>query len=97
MRSRNKHEAENFQERKERRLKAQRDNFERLTQLNLKLEQVRRKHRIKKLLEEDLIKKGASAASAQSYITSLDRKDLHRINKNTHLTERYEQSLQPRF
>ena len=67
---------ENYHERQQRRLKAQQENFEKLTQLNIKLEQVRRKQRIKKLLQEDLIKKGASAADAQSYITSLDKKDL---------------------
>ena len=52
---------------------------ERLTQLNMKLEAVRRKQEIRRVLEEDLIKKGATAQMAQSFVMNLDNKDLTRV------------------
>ena len=45
----------------------------------MKLEAVRRKQEIRRVLEEDLIKKGATAQMAQSFVMNLDNKDLTRV------------------
>ena len=47
----------------------------------MKLEAVRRKQQIRRVLEEDLIKKGATAEMAQSFLISLDDKDLTRVKE----------------
>ena len=45
---------------KEKRHKAQKEQLDRLKQLNVKLEEVRKTQRIKKVVQNDLIKKGAT-------------------------------------
>ena len=45
----------------------------------MKLEAVRKKQEMRRVLEEDLIKKGATAEMAQSYLINLDDKDLTRV------------------
>ena len=55
--------------------------------MNLKLEQVRRKQRIKRFLAADLIKKGATAHMAESYVMSLGNDDLTRMKEEQQLPE----------
>ena len=52
---------------------------EKLDYLNLKMEEVRKKQRMKKVLQADLMNKGASAKMAQSYVMSLDSENLSRF------------------
>ena len=47
--------------------------------MNQKLNEVRKKQRIKRILKEDLISKGASAHMAQSYVMNMDGEDLTRV------------------
>lgn len=51
---------------------------EKLRKVNKKLEEVRRRQRVKHVLQQELIAKGASAQSAESYIMSLEKADLTR-------------------
>ena len=60
---------------------------EKMNQLNDKLEQVKRKRRIKQLVAEDLVRKGASASLAKSYVISLEEDDLKRIKESQKLAE----------
>ena len=49
-----------------------------MRKVNKKLEEVRRRQRVKHVLQQELIAKGASAQSAESYIMSLEKADLTR-------------------
>ena len=51
-----------------------------MSKLNLKLEEIRKKQRMKRILEEDLVNKGATAQMAQSFVMNLDQQDLKRMH-----------------
>ena len=50
---------------------------------------MRRKKRIKRVLEDDLVKKGANLDLAQSYIMNLDSDDLTRVKDSQLQTDDY--------
>ena len=53
--------------------------LEQFNKLSQKLDEVRRKQRVKRLLREDLIRNGAESDLAKSYIRGLEYDDLMRV------------------